>query len=113
MLFNGLQIGVEQLLGDDWGIDTDLFVINGEFYMTVAGKYYFNAKIKADGFHIGLFTGFANEDVGIGIGFLAGHKVISNNGVIFEFGLWAGRSTASSDLIGYFKLNVGYRFWRD
>lgn len=113
LLFEGFQIGVEQIVSNDWGIDGDLFVAAGGAYMTVAGKYYFNPKIKADGFHIGLFTGFADEDFGIGIGFLGGYKVLSKKGVIFEFGLGLGRSTGTTSAIPYFKLNVGYRFGRN
>ncbi len=108
-LFTTLSFGVEQVLSEDWGVDIDMFAGEGGFYGTLAGKYYLKPKTRADGFHIGLFTG-AGSDIGLGGGFLGGYKLISNKGILFEFGLGIGRGVDIT--VPYGKLHVGYRFNR-
>ncbi len=116
LIFESGQFGIEQVLSDYWGIDADLFITSNILYATVSGKHYLNPKIKADGFHIGVFTGLFyadNDDGGIGVGFLGGYKVLSKKGVIFELGLGLGRAAGIENIVPYFRFNVGYRFGRD
>jgi len=111
LLFTGVQVGADFSLQENSSIDADIIIVDDVFYSTLAGKYYFNPKIRSDGFHIGGFIAAGNEDIGVGVGFLGGYKWLSNTGkVLFELGLGVGRGTGDAEFVGYGKLQVGYRF---
>lgn len=75
------------------------------------GKYYLNERKGIDGFHIGAFTGVANEE--FGLGFLLGYKWTSRHNIVFELGGGLGRTLSVWDednILPYLRLDVGYRF---
>ena len=100
-------LSVEQVLTPSWGLDLDVLAGSETFVANFSGKYYFEPRYGADRFHVGIFTGFQNE--ALGIGFLAGYKIVSKNRVLFEAGLGVGRSF-DDGLLAYGKLHLGYRF---
>lgn len=107
LLIPAVAISVETATSESFGLDGDLIVAEDFFGFNLSGKYYFNPKSSIDGFHIGAFIGNVGESVGVG--FLAGHKIVSKKNVTFEFGLGVGRSFDGGG-VGYGKLHMGYRF---
>ncbi|MCG8328223.1 MAG: hypothetical protein MI974_11085 [Chitinophagales bacterium] len=111
LLFGGLKASVEGGLNDHWGLDGDILIAEDVLLLTFAGKHYFNAKEGLDGFNAGVFVG-GGPDIGGGLGFLAGYKVISQKKIFFEVSLGLGRGFGDLEFIPYGKLNIGYRFVR-
>jgi hypothetical protein len=107
LLFGAGALSVEQVLNPAWGLDLDVLFGSDFFAVNFSGKYYLDPRYGADRFHVGVFTGYQNE--ALGIGFLAGTKILSKNRVLFEIGLGIGRSF-DDGVIGYGKLHLGYRF---
>jgi hypothetical protein len=115
LLFEVVPVSVEYVISDDLGGELDILATSDGGWAYLAGKLYFSPKVRADGFHIGGFTGIFGDgyDSSGGVGFFAGYKAVSRKNVIFEVGLGLGR--AFSDDIGalpYAKFHLGYRFTR-
>lgn len=107
LLFTTVAVSVEQGLSDSWGLDGDLIFGEDIFAVNLSGKFYFDPRYGLDRFHVGVFTGFLDDNVGLG--FLAGTKILSKNRILFEVGLGIGRAFDDEAII-YGKLHLGYRF---
>ena len=109
LLFGGIAASLEFGTSRDFGIDADLYFIDGSGGGNVSAKYYLTPNYGLDQFHIGGFVGAREEAVGVG--FLIGYKWISRKNILFEIGAGLGRSFTEDDyLLGYGKLHMGYRF---
>lgn len=106
LIFGYPAISVEQQLTESFGLDADVFLLDGFFGANLSGKYYFDPVRGIDKFHVGLFMGVQEVP---GIGFLAGYKFLSRKNVVFELGLGIGRSF-DGGAVGYGKVHLGYRF---
>ena len=109
LLFGVGALSVEQGISESFGLDGDIVFGDGFFGVNLSGKYYFDPKLGLDKFHIGAFLGTIGADNTVGIGFLAGTKLISRKNLLFEIGLGVGRSFDGGG-VGYGKLHLGYRF---
>ena len=109
LLFETVGLSVESAIRDNFGLDGDVIFAQDFFGFNLSGKYYFNPKSSIDGFHVGAFIGNSGDTESIGLGFLAGIKLLSKKRILFEFGLGIGRSF-DDGVIGYGKLHLGYRF---
>ncbi|HMX38702.1 MAG TPA: hypothetical protein PKD78_00180 [Saprospiraceae bacterium] len=116
LLFETVALSAEYSNLDDWGGQADLFTVDGFGFLYATGKYYLSPKYGADRFHVGAFLGsaFGDGEGNVGIGFMAGYKVMSPKRLIFEIGAGVGRGFAGEDddlsVLPYFNLNLGYRF---
>ncbi len=106
LLFGYVAASVEQGLSESIGIEGDFILIEDFVGGNLSGKYYFEPEKGIDKFHVGVFVGIQES---VGVGFLAGYKLVSRKNVIFEVGLGIGRSF-DDGVIGYGKLHLGYRF---
>jgi hypothetical protein len=109
LLFETVAVSVESAVSENFGLDAD-GVFNADIIgFNLSGKYYFNPKRRIDGFHVGAFVGNFGSEESVGIGFLAGTKILSRKNILFEIGLGLGRSF-DDGVVGYGKLHLGYRF---
>ncbi len=109
LLFEAVQVSADFGIGQNGSIALDAIGIDGDFALFGIGKYYMNPNLGADRFYIGGFLG-AIADEGAAIGFLAGYKWVSRQGINFEFALGVGRGGGDIEVVPYGKLTVGYRF---
>ncbi|MFK7771505.1 MAG: hypothetical protein AB8F94_05165 [Saprospiraceae bacterium] len=115
-LFGLFQTGIEFLVGDDFGIETELIIlaIDGDVGggLLVHGKYYFNPDFGSDKIYIGAFTGAlgGDGDAFAAFGFEVGYKWIGKRNILFEIGGGVGRATSDFPFFPYGRLMLGYRF---
>lgn len=109
LLFGAFQVSAEFPVSKSGGIEVNMIGADGGFGIIGIGKYYMNPRYGADRFYIGGFAGTLFEE-GAGLGFLAGQKWLSEQGVSFELALGIGRGTGDIEVFPYGKLAVGYRF---
>jgi hypothetical protein len=107
-----IPISVEAIFNDDWGAGIDAALGSNLGYIYTSAKHYFNPSKGGDKFYLGAFAGGAGaDDIGYGLGFMAGYKWMSQSGVTFELAGGLGRDfTGNIGVLPYGKLNVGYRF---
>jgi len=109
LIFAAPNISMEYGVREDVGLEANAWVIpDGEGFVFLLGKYYFNTREGLDRFNAGVFLGAGSP--GAGVGFHVGQKIVSTKGLIFEFGIGAGRGFGDVPFIPYFKLDFGYRF---
>jgi hypothetical protein len=109
-----IPLSLEAIVNADWGAGMDAAIgTSGGGYIYASAKHYFNPEKGGDKFYLGLFAGGANflDEVGYGLGFMAGYKWMSQSGITFELAGGLGRDfTGNVGFLPYGKLNVGYRF---
>ena len=109
LLFETVAISVESAVSENFGLDVE-GILNTEILgFNLSGKYYFNPKRRIDGFHVGAFVGNFGGEESVGLGFLAGTKILSRKNILFEIGAGLGRSF-DDGVVAYGKLHIGYRF---
>ena len=109
LLWGIFHVSTEFKVNDNVGAGFDVIAADEGFGLIGVGKYYMNPNLGRDKFYIGLFLG-GGSDAGVGGGFLAGYKWLSQGGVSFELSLGGGRGTGDLEFFPYAKLGVGYRF---
>lgn len=102
-------VAVEYGVNDEFGLEWDGIAAGGSFYTYFSGKYYFNPRKGLDRFYGGVFLG-GGAELGAGLGFLLGTKILSRNEkVLFEIGVGLGRSLGEIGALPAGKLHFGYR----
>lgn len=113
LIFEVFPVSLEYNINADWGAEIDALATRGGGFVYFSGKYYLEPRYGADRFNFGMFAGFlgGEGDVGAGIGFLAGYKIVSKKNILLEIALGVGRDfTGDIGVLPYGKFHVGYRF---
>lgn len=152
ILFGDLSLGADFVLADNLSIEgtigiggskEDLGIASYKYFnlpITAVGKYYFNPDNPASKFYADAFVKFVTrsykadgegstfvdyDQTRLGVGMGIGWKVVSQSGIVFDFGFGAGRAfinnTSLSDdddelivdwpeIMFQGKLGIGYRF---
>ncbi len=110
LIFGVPTIAAEYGIRDNIGIELYGVVFPEEAagIAFLSGKYYFNPREGLDRFNVGVFLGAGPG--AFGGGFQIGQKIVAKKGLIFEFGIGAGRGIENSPFIPYLRLDLGYRF---
>ncbi|RME94459.1 MAG: hypothetical protein D6772_14570, partial [Bacteroidetes bacterium] len=100
LLFGGISLAGEYALSDEFGAELHAFFGGEAAFAWATAKYYLSPRMGADRFHLGVFL--TTGDLGPGIGFMGGTKIVSPKNIIFDFGLGIGRGF-EEEVVPYWK----------
>lgn len=110
LLWEAGLLSVDIGLVNDWGIKSDIALIEDFKALSIGAANYLVPRYGNDGFYIGSFIALGDF---AGIGFLGGYKIITQRKIMAEVGFGIGRNFGGKfgeTVIPWGRLNVGYRF---